>query len=281
MRLLKNIVKTILKGCMRIISKTKAGRMVNEIIIEDVMNRVADVAHNNISMKFAVPNALNHFRVDTFSTKEPETLDWIDTFPKESVFWDVGGNVGLYSIYAAKKKQCKVYCFEPSVFNLELLARNIFLNNVQKLVCIMPIPLSDKMGISQMQLSNTEWGGALSTFGKNIDSSGNSFKDVFSYQTFGISADQVVSNLNLPQPNFIKIDVDGIEHFILSGANKILNSVSGVLVEINDDFNEQADLSKRIMQNAGFKFIDKFKSEFVSVEFENTYNQIWERNTHG
>ena len=186
-RLLKNIVKTIIKGCARIISKTKVGRMVNEIIIEDVMNRVADVAHNNISMKFAVPNALNHFRVDTFSTKEPETLDWIDTFPKESVFWDVGGNVGLYSIYAAKKKQCKVYCFEPSVFNLELLARNIFLNNVQKLVCIMPIPLSDKMGISQMQLSNTEWGGALSTFGKNIDSSGNSLKNVFYTKLLGLA----------------------------------------------------------------------------------------------
>ena len=34
MRILKNIVKTIIKGCARIVSKTRAGRMVNEIIIE-------------------------------------------------------------------------------------------------------------------------------------------------------------------------------------------------------------------------------------------------------
>ena len=37
------------------------------------------------------------------------------------VFVDIGANIGLYSIYAAKCRNIKVFAFEPSVFNLEFL----------------------------------------------------------------------------------------------------------------------------------------------------------------
>ena len=47
-------------------------------------------------------NEINYFRATTFETKEPETLEWIDTIPKNSVLWDIGANVGLYSLYAAR-----------------------------------------------------------------------------------------------------------------------------------------------------------------------------------
>ena len=56
-------------------------------------------------------------------TKEPETLDWIDTMAEGSALVDVGANVGLYSVYAAKARKCQVYAFEPSVFNLDQGAR--------------------------------------------------------------------------------------------------------------------------------------------------------------
>jgi len=52
--------------------------------------------------------------------KEPDTLMWIDKIPEHSVFWDVGANVGLYSCYAAKARNCIVFAFEPSVFNLRV-----------------------------------------------------------------------------------------------------------------------------------------------------------------
>ena len=34
--------------------------------------------------------------------QEPETLEWIDTFQndKKIIFWDIGANIGIYSIYA-------------------------------------------------------------------------------------------------------------------------------------------------------------------------------------
>lgn len=83
-------------------------------------------------MRFYVPNAQCRYRVSSFSTKEPDTLEWMDTIPPGSVIWDIGANVGLYSVYAAKSRGARVFAFEPSVFNLELLARNIFLNQLQQ-----------------------------------------------------------------------------------------------------------------------------------------------------
>ena len=42
-------------------------------------------------------NRLVEWRVDTFFTKEPETLEWIDGFEKKDnlIFWDIGANIGL------------------------------------------------------------------------------------------------------------------------------------------------------------------------------------------
>ena len=76
------------------------------------MVKVQTVSHGGVS-KLAVPNWLAGWRVDTFSSKEPETLEWIDSLPEGSVLWDVGANVGLYSVYAAKKRRCRVWAFEP------------------------------------------------------------------------------------------------------------------------------------------------------------------------
>ena len=53
------------------------------------------------------------------------------------IFWDVGSNIGLYSIYAAlKHKNCEVISFEPSTSNLRTLSRNIFINNLENKVKI-------------------------------------------------------------------------------------------------------------------------------------------------
>ena len=144
--------------------------------------------------------------------------------------------MGLFSVYAAKKGKCTVYAFEPSVFNLELLARNLFLNDVQEQVTIIPLALSEHLGSSLMHMTTTEWGGALSSFGKEFGWDGKTIQDVFAFRTIGLTMDQAVSLMNLPAPDFIKLDVDGIEHFILEGGTNTLRGIKSILIEINDDF---------------------------------------------
>ena len=236
------------------------------------MNQTHEVSWRSQHMIFATPNGMSRYRADTFATKEPGTLEWIEALPEGAILWDVGANVGLYSVYAAKKRGCKVVAFEPSVFNLELLARNLFLNGLQDRVSIVPIALSDGLGMNQMRMSNTEWGGALSGFGHNVDQNGAPIKAVFEYQTIGVSMNQAVSLLQLPQPGFLKIDVDGIEHFILRGGHAVLSQVQSVLIEINDEFTDQAEEAARHLKNAGLTLYRK-----CDLGVPNTFNQWWRR----
>ena len=276
----KKIIRKTIIAIMHEFTRTRLGNLIGETIIEDGMQRHKSVLHNNIKMNFTVPNQLNQFRVNTFSEKEPETLEWIDTFPDNSTLWDIGANVGLYSIYAAKARNCRVIAFEPSVFNLELLARNIFLNNLEEQIKIFPLPLSNKLGPNCMRLTTMEWGGALSSFGENVGWDGKPIDDIFSFYTYGCSMDQTMSIFNLPQPHFIKMDVDGIEHIILEGGENILKIIKGILIEINDDFIEQGTKAKRYLEDAGLVLDKKLHSKIMeesTAGFANTYNQIWVR----
>jgi len=71
-------------------------------------------------------------------------IDWIDRIPHGSVLWDVGANVGIFTVYAARARRLRVVACEPSIFNLETLVRNLALNDVTHLVSVMPLPISDR-----------------------------------------------------------------------------------------------------------------------------------------
>ena len=281
-----NTIKEQLKAGLRrsidwlvgIMRKTRVGRYVYARIVGGAMSRTQTVNHRGVSLSFSVPNALNQYRADTFSSKEPETLEWIDAIPRGSVVWDIGANVGLYSCYAAKHRACRVFAFEPSVFNLELLARNVFLNGLTEQVTLVPLPLTDSLAISTLNMTTTEWGGALSTFGQDYGHDGRAMLQVFRFPTIGLSMLDAVQLLKIPAPDYIKMDVDGIEHLILKGGVPILEKVKGVLIEINDSFAAQADDAGRYLRQAGLSMREKRHAEIFDTGMaQHTFNQIWAR----
>ncbi len=272
---IKRFVRSAIRVAIDIALKTAVGRYLFEQVLSTALNRTSTIEHNGLSLTFAAPNSMNHFRVETFSTKEPETLEWIDRMERDSLVWDIGANVGLYSCYAAKARGCTVWAFEPSVFNLELLARNIFLNDLTPQVVIVPLPLSDLLAINTLNMSMTEWGGAMATFGESYTHDGNPLVKVFEFRTLGLSMDDVVTRLDMAQPDYTKMDVDGIEHLILKGGLAVLSRVKGVLIEINEEFTKQSVDSFKYLSEAGLELVEKRHSEM----FTNTivFNQIWRR----
>lgn len=281
---MKEKIKKIFTGIAAMIAKvlgaTSVGRFFYEQVIAYSINSSTVIQHKGITFRFAVPNSLSKWRINGFSSKEPETLEWIDSISPGAILWDIGANIGLYSVYAAMKANCKVYAFEPSVFNLELLARNIYLNKLSDKICIVPLALSDKLSISQMRMTSTEWGGALSTFGKEFGWDGKAIKQTFDYQLIGLSMEDAVNKLSLPVPDYIKMDVDGLEHFILKGGDAVLSKIKGILIEVNDDFTEQAEQCEALLTSAGLILKEKRHSLEVDTSdfgFENTFNQIWIR----
>lgn len=273
----KRWARSGIRRAVALMAWTSLGRLVLDWIVAAATTRMELVRHRNVALKFVVPNRLNHFRVQSFSTKEPETLQWIDNIPHGAVVWDVGANVGLYSCYAAAARGCRVFAFEPSVFNLELLARNVFVNDLTGQVTLVPLPLSNELAVNRLRMSSMEWGGALSTFGQDYGHDGKALQNVFEFGTIGITMVDAVTRLGIAQPDYLKIDVDGIEHLILQGGAAILARVHGVLIEINDEFREQALECARSLQAAGLVQVAKGHSELVKGEFAATFNQIWVR----
>jgi hypothetical protein len=87
-----------------------------------------------------------------------------------------------------------------------------------------------------------------------------------------------VELLKIPQPDYIKMDVDGIEHLILKGGMPILAKTKGILIEINDKFDTQASEASSCLQAAGFSLKEKRHADYfdtVTTAAKHTFNQIW------
>ena len=245
---------------------------------------VREVIHQNknklVKFKIHTPNEICAVRHNTFSTKEPEMLDWIEQYGEGGTFFDIGANIGIYSLYYAKSKGGKVVSFEPSVFNLRQLAKNVSLNRLENSITIVPNPLSNSTGVAVFKNDNSEEGGALSSFGVDYGHDGKTISGNIRYAVTGFSLDDFLKYSSIGEyPNLIKIDVDGIEHLILSGAKNTLKSKSlkSVYIEVNDDFEEQSAGVKKLLEETGFHLKEKRRSIMIekSSPSGKTFNQIW------
>lgn len=201
---------------------------------------------------FACPSDLARWRAETLLTKEPETLKWIERFDVGDVFWDVGANVGPYTLYAAATgKPSRILAFEPSPWNAALLAENIQTNGFADRIEAYSIALNSETCPGSLFMRHTEPASAGSSFAEPVGEFGETFKPEFKQAALGVRLDDMV-RWGAPTPNRLKIDVDGAEERVLAGAvvtlaNPALKSVS---LELDDS---RADLIERVTaaMNAG------------------------------
>ena len=233
-------------------------------------------------IKFFVPNQITNWRVDTYFIKEPETLEWIDSFEKKEnlIFWDIGANIGLYSIYnSLRHPKSTTIAFEPSSSNLRVLTRNISINNLEKNIKVISMPLTNKKNIFQeMNESQFYEGGAHHSFGETFNQEGKEFKPTMKYNLLGTTINYFLENLILDIPDYIKIDVDGIEHLILEGGDKFLKNekVKSLSIEVNENFKEQYNNILNLMKKYKFKVLHKkHNEEIAQSEFKHTYNYVF------
>ncbi len=70
------------------------------------------------TMRFATTGSSSKKRLRSLFSKEPITIAWIDTFGEGETLYDIGANVGMYTIYAAVMRNASVYAFEPEALEL-------------------------------------------------------------------------------------------------------------------------------------------------------------------
>jgi len=73
----------------------------------------------------------------------------------------------------------------------------------------------------------------------------------------GFTIDDFIKQFQAPFPNYLKMDVDGLEVDIIAGATETLadRRLESVLIELSLTYNEEADRGKALLANAGFKLI--------------------------
>jgi FkbM family methyltransferase len=192
-----------------------------------------------------------------FNKDEPETVAWVESLPADAVLWDIGANVGLYAIYAAKRG-IRVVAFEPANSTLAVLTRNIELNGVSDKVSAYGVALSDttKLDALYMDSARTEPGHAVHSFGTRRTVAGV-IEGGFQQATIGFTADDFAAQFGAPKPTHVKLDVDGIEAEILAGAKSMMReTVRELIVEIYDDMNpaQAKDIRTAL---AGLGFVEK------------------------
>ena len=206
------------------------------------------------------------WRAETFHTEEPETIRWLDQIGPNDVYWDIGANVGLYAIYVAKFRGCRVLAFEPEAQNYALLVENLVLNALDddRLLAAC-MALSDHSGLGKLQVRYLTKGGAHNLFRSGEATEAEmpeSFKAAardrplagYHQLAYGASIDDLVASQGLPSPTHIKLDVDGNEPAIISGCRETLKSpaLRTLLVEINKK--SPADLAIiDILKSHGFR----------------------------
>lgn len=217
------------------------------------------IEKDGLSFKFLTPNETTKWRANSLLIKEPSTIEWIDGMKKGDVFYDVGANIGSYSIYAGVKG-LKVYSFEPEAENYSVLIKNLNLNRIEpNAYCI---ALSDQQEAGTLYASNAEAGGACHSFNEAVGHDLKVRKTPFTQGCFGVPLDVLVAG-GLPSPQHIKVDVDGFEYKVIRGAEKTLrNGVESILIEINPELVQHREMIE-FLQGIGFSYnqeqVDKAK----------------------
>jgi len=178
--------------------------------------------------------------------KEPFTITWIEErIQADDVFYDIGANVGVYSLVAAKKPGggARVYAFEPGYTNVASLCANVVINDVGDRVTPLPLALSDCTGVTSFALRAREPGAARHAPGDRPSDEGPA---LYRQPVLAYRLDDAVAQLGLPLPNHIKLDVDGGEMAVLEGAAATLASpeLRSVLVEVSASLSE--DLTREL-----------------------------------
>ncbi len=179
-------------------------------------------------LTFVCSDPIEAWRARTILEKEPGTVAWIETFQPGEAFWDVGANIGVYSLLAAKRG-CVVVAFEPHLGSAAGLRANLAASGLR--VRVERIALSSVAVAQKFYVRSGRPGSSGSQVGMPRDESGREFQHEGSFELLTARIDDI-DRLGHGDPDHIKIDVDGQELKILYGARDTLaRGVTSVQVE--------------------------------------------------
>lgn len=171
--------------------------------------------------------------------KEPWTVDWLERFvTRGDTLYDIGANVGAYSLVAAKQAdgEVRVVAIEPGYASFAALCENIILNGAADRIYPFGVTLGESTALAYFNYRDLESGSGLHSVGDRPFLEGP-FVPIYRQPVLTFRLDELIEQFALPPPNHLKLDVDGAELEVLKGAGGVLRSSSlrSAMVEVNEE----------------------------------------------
>ena len=249
------------------------------------LTRDVELIDGELRYRFRCETLREYSRCAKMFVKEPGTCEWIknDLKPGE-VFYDIGANIGVYTILAAKITGTggKVFAFEPHSANFTRLLDNIIVNHLQDIVTPCNIALNDESSFFPFNYLTSNVGSSSSQLASLPAASFAKQEREISELKYSASIDSLLRTGKFVAPHHVKIDVDGNELLILRGMKALLSSPErpkSIQVEIDKrsrdeipQFMESHNYasSGKHYTRAGLKRIAR-----EGASHENTFNMIF------
>jgi len=203
-------------------------------------------------LKFVLLGRGAGIRAMSALTKQPATIEWIESFRPDSVFWDVGANVGVYALYAGLRRDTNVVAFEPAAINFFLLAANCEANGLDAHVDCLLVGLGSGKSIGHMAVSQFVPAESFRFRGTSAP------RHQARQAALMLSMDQLVEEYGVACPNYIKIDVPALTEAILIGGPQLLARPE--VRELHVEMREDSSTGQRIvgmLNEAGFAIVGR------------------------
>ncbi len=188
---------------------------------------------------------------------------------EKDTFFDIGTNIGTYTVIASGVSKATTYSFEPIPETFNSLKKNIILNNIQNKVIALNIGLADKNGFSNFTIS--------------LDAKNHIATAFETEETINVEV-KILNKFKQNIPALIKVDVEGYEEFILKGADEILkaSTLKAIIIEVNNEgerYNVASDSVHTILTSYGFSMYKyrPFERELQSLKKSISDNRIYLR----
>ena len=250
-RLFASSFKAIANRILSLLRYLPAGQRADvvDLLLHDPV--MVDTPHGKI--RFLNHSRLSYTRARTIMSKEPDSMKWIDAMKQGSVFWDIGANVGVLTLYAAMRGDIEVWAFEPAAVNYYNLVANCELNRLEERVRCWQLGFGGRSAIANLHVSQLM--SARSFTFKQSKNPKKGYPSVQTAQLYTVDAFRALHGT--ASPNYIKIDVPGLTEEIFSGAKQTL--ACPALREIQVEASERTDGRRiaELLAPLGFRMVQR------------------------
>jgi FkbM family methyltransferase len=212
---------------------------------------------------FVMPRYKDHYLNHEYERFSLQILK--NDLNEHSLFVDIGGHYGAYSLYAANSAGSKVIATEPVPENFSLLSQNIKINKLENLIVAHEYAASDINGEAEF---NIPWASDSAGFYEHPNAA--------TIKKLKVTTRKFDDILKEKKADLIKIDVEGHELSVLKGLIKTLNNnpEAKLIIELNPPLLDKANVD--IIEF--LEYVKGLKKELYLIDEDNfTLHRITDR----